>query len=377
MSRVRSDSYLISRLIRPGGTDPPYFPAIRSLCMGYMLSRCTYGLSFWRPSARQLHRIQFQFLRPFFRQLHLPWHTNHLGLLTEVNCPSLHRYRQACMVRYAQRLGKLEASGDTQHPAVRLWREEWDQIQHMLHGRRSPESKFPCYTHTLPLQLHILQQSEVRWRVSRAHVAAQGQAIAHATTGPFPDPQLRPADIAMRLTISDYHSTPHRDDTDPTWLRDYKPSPGRSHYLYYDDDRAMTSLRARLRLNRANTAINRDRGKPLVLANHSRCPLCHTHTETVSHMLLECTHSRSTRARTRLTRQLIRAGLCIRSPEARSSDSTSPISLATVLGIPHVPLTSSGSIPAARRDYITLLALTNSYLRSICFIRQRAEQSPL
>lgn len=221
------------------------------------------------------------------------------------------------------------------------------------------------YTQSLPLQLRILQQSEERWTGPQP-LAAPDPVPDSASV--FPNPLLHPSDISLQLTLSDYNSTAHRDDTNPTWLRQHKSSPGRSSYLYYDEDREMTCLRARLRLNRASTAINRDRGKPLVLANHSQCPLCLTHTETIQHMLLECTHPKPTRARLRLTRQLTRAAL--HPPPA--------VSLSTILGTPHVPLTSSGSIPAARREeYTTLLGITNAYLRTICFVRQHANQPTL
>ena len=322
LSRIRSDSYLISRLIQSHG--PPHFPAIRALCMGYLRPRCTYALAFWQPSQQQLQQLQSLFLRPMLRLLRLPFNTNRLGLLVEANCPSFHRYRYACMHKFILRIRQLPSS----HPSHQLY-----------HHDRTLWNEFRSYVEDDKLQqLHLP-----------------------------PGAQHQPNHIALHLTYADYAASNHWDDHDPTWLRQHKTStnintirPHRSLYLYHEYDRDMACLRARLRLNRVNNAINTERRS---LRHMSGCigGLCHRCSQqhdtpirdTVEHILMSCSHYAS--ARQRLQRQLSHLPW------------HPPWSMATIMGV--LPAGRHVNTAIRHQRQQSLLHITASFFRSIAVTR--------
>ncbi len=350
LARAASDSFLISRLIRSDG--PPYFPAIRALCMGYLRSRCTYALALWRPTDAQLTRLQATFLRPIRRLLCLPDSTNAHGVLIDSNCPSFHRYRQSVLHQLVVRIHQLPPS----HPVRLIW--PWE-------GRVSAADQIvavdPVHLRSMGVELwHSLYRDGV-W--DKAELCEQPYVAA------------RCKQYALQLTHADWQQVPHRDPTDPTVLRDLIPAPRRTRslYLYREEHRDTTILRARLRHNRAGTAINTDRGT--VTAGAGLCHVCSAAQqqavrESVPHLLLEC--SRYASLRQRLLAQLRRVQRLGRPPPLPLPALS--LSVRSILDSPPIGLIPR-SAPAARARsmWATWLACTGQMLRRLSHARRSAD----
>jgi hypothetical protein len=336
LARATSDAYLISRLIQPDA--PPHFPAIRALCMGYLRPRCTYALALWRPNEHQLHQLQSRFLRPILRLLHLPWCVNHLGVMVEANCPSLSRYRQAQLHQLVLRAGQLPVG----HPIQQLWIQE---------GHVSLENQLrptlPSYLHSTGVEAYHMYRSTPSWL----------QCIGpHATSCT--------KQTSLDLTHQDWLTVPHRDPSDPSPLRLLKPRPGRSVYLYHEPNRDTSTLRARLRLNRAGTQVNADRGT--ATAGPGLCLSCSQQhqraiPDSVQHIVVECAKYHS--ARQRLAAQLAHIPVPGRPP------SNCILSLATILGNPSFERSLTSQQRTNR--WATWLTCTGSFLRAITLTRIR------
>ena len=344
LARATSDAYLISRLIQPDA--PPHFPGIRALCMGYLRPRCTYALALWRPNEHQLHQLQSRFLRPMLRLLHLPWCVNHLGVMVEANCPSLSRYRQAQLHQLVIRAGQLPAV----HPIRQLWGREshvsWED-QH--------RPTLPSYLHSIGVEAYHMYRSTPSWSTCIGPHAAS-----------------RTKQHSLELTHQDWLAVPHRDPLDPTPLRLLKPRPGRSIYLYHEPNRDSCTLRARLRLNRAGTQINADRGT--ATAGPGLCLSCSQRNQqaipdSVQHLVVECAHYRS--ARQRLAAQLFRIPVHGRPP----ADPPPALSLPSILGQPNFDRGFNTQQRTSR--WATWLTCTGNFLRSISHTRIRMGLSAL
>ena len=235
LDRASTDSFLISRLIQSDG--PPHFPAIRALCMGYLRARCTYALALWRPSADQLRRLQSLFLRPLRRLLHLPVSTNACGLLVEADCPSFARYRQSLLHQMLVRITRLPMA----HPTRQLW--QWEGH---VSGDDQIRPRQPALRRSLGVEVFHSMYRTTGW----GRMELMG-----------PDCAIRSKQYAMQLTHADWLAVLHRDPSGITPLRSLKPRPGRSMYLYREETRDTATLRARLRFNRANIALNMDRAE--------------------------------------------------------------------------------------------------------------------
>lgn len=347
LARATSDAYLISRLIQPDA--PPYFPAIRALCMGYLRPRCTYALALWRPTTQQLRQLQSRFLRPLCRLLHLPWSVNHTGLLIEANCPSFFRYRQAQLHQLVIRAGQLPAA----HPIRRLWPFE----SHVS----SVNQRLPSYLHSVGVEAYqTMYQPDPSWaQCTGPH--------AHAHTKRH----------MMELTHRDWLAVPHRDPSDPTPLRSLKPRPGRSLYLYHEPNRDTATIRARLRLNRAGTQVNTDRGT--ATAGPGLCLTCSQRrqqatSDSVQHIVLECERYQS--ARQRLSAQLSRLTANISQPiRLPGRPPPLPLSLDLILGQPS-PTRAATTEQQANR-WAAWFTCTGAFLRSITLTRTRMGLSAL
>jgi hypothetical protein len=265
LAKARSDSYLISRIVYP--PDPPYFAAVRALCVGYLRSRCTYALAFWKPSCSQLRKLQSAFVRPLLRVLSLPCNASHLGTLVEANTPSFSVYREYLLLRSLLRVHSLPSSHSSSS----------------LHHQQS----LNC-DGNIPAKL-ISPSTES----FRAFVA--WGLIAPALTAQDPDATLQLYDlqqslpkIAMQQTIKQWQASPLRDALDPPPLRSIKTAPGRTNYLYRPF-LSTNPLRSRLRANRAFTQryLHTTNRSPTDTCTHAACTSAHL-PETVQHILLHC-----------------------------------------------------------------------------------------
>lgn len=115
---ARSDSYKLTRISI--ATSDPHPAAIRTLCVGYLRPRCTYGFAFWSHSLTQskIRKLQAAFVQPLRRCLSLPITTHQLGILVEYNCPSLSAFRAHCLLSWTRRA----ATSDPTHPTRRLYK---------------------------------------------------------------------------------------------------------------------------------------------------------------------------------------------------------------------------------------------------------------
>ena len=161
----------------------------------------------------------------------------------------------------------------------------------------------------------------------------------------------------------------------PTALRTLKTEPGRSRYLYEDSNRPASSLRARLRLNRANTLVQTEQTSVMTTAVGRqlciRCSLAQQQPimESVSHILLDCEHYRMRRTRLLNTlRQLIRP---FADPRTVSSFS---LSLPSILdGPPSIVFQAPCSKQQRSERWKKWLDITNWYLLSLDSIRAMAQ----
>ncbi len=181
----------------------------------------------------------------------------------------------------------------------------------------------------------------------------------------------------MELTHGDWLAVPHRDPSDPTPLRSLKPRPGRSLYLYHEPNRDTATIRARLRLNRAGTQINADRGT--VAAGLGLCLTCSQQRQqatpdSVQHMVLECMryHSARQRLNAQLSRLTASTDQSIRLP---GRPPPLPLTLDLILGQPS-PIRAATAAQQASR-WATWFSCTGAFLRSITLTRTRMGLSAL
>lgn len=187
-----------------------------------------------------------------------------------------------------------------------------------------------------------------------------------------PDCAIRSKQYAMQLTHADWLAVPHRDPSDITPLRSLKPRPGRSMYLYREETRDTATLRARLRLNRANIALNMDRGR--VTVGPGLCLACSARQqqpvpESGQHMLMDCPRYASLRQR--LVQQL-RSVLRLPGRPPPPAAAPVPLSLATILGGPTGLLPPSASADQKNSVWARWLACTGQLLRRISQTRLAA-----
>lgn len=383
LSRVKQDCYLISRLSQPDG--PPYFSAIRALCMGYLRPRCTYALSLWRPTKPQLQHLQSYFVRPMLRHLHLSHSTNQLGMCIESDCPSFKRYRQSLIQKHRVRAYQLPLD----HPIRQLWNanHEFDMDQ-PLPRTAAEHHRYPQYTYTFGTEAQGMYANAPDWSTC---------------IGPHACTRIRR--VCMQLTHADWLATLPRSLTDPTPLRFLhdRPCTGRSLYLYHDPHRDATIIRARLRMNRGGNSTNADLGHPM--AGPGLCTTCSIQQsdavpDTVQHVLLHCTRYRE--ARHRVTRQLTQLlddarhhPIPPRHPSAAAAAASDPahiiappprppadeieLSLRHILDLPAElnPQSTHPPHPIRCNQWTAWLICTGNYLRSISQIRIRIHLTAL
>ena len=353
LARAHSDAYLVSRLIQRSA--PPHFPAIRALCMGYLLPRFAYGLALWRPSEKQLTQLQNCFLRPIRQLLGLPFSTNRHGMLVEANCPSLFRYRQSLLHQLVLHMNQLPPS----HPLYAVWQQE----KHVSGANQRKPFRLPVYQRSIGVEAFAMYTRDPS--SSWSEQTSKDECKRHA----------------MLLTHQDWLAVPHRDPTDQTCLRTIKLRPGRSIYLYREENRESATIRARLRLNRAHTQINLDRG--LYTAGAGLCLHCSRQHQspihdTVEHMLLHCSRYTSFRDRLRaqLARLILSAPHAARPPDVRARTASvrqlmhmlPSLSLSSILDRPTSMMLGARSRSSAQQQanqWMKWLGCTGQFLRAL------------
>lgn len=149
IKRARQDSYKLTRIATT--SKKPHFPAIRTLCVGYLKPRCTYGFQFWSQllNQKQLREFNSAFIQPVRRCLSLPPTTHQLGLFVESNTPSFTAVRTHSNLSWLYRTKRLP----TDHPTHKIYDIEnaTDRLRkHLIKPIRYAPISAIAVTDTLP-----------------------------------------------------------------------------------------------------------------------------------------------------------------------------------------------------------------------------------
>jgi len=303
LARVRLDSHMICRLIHPPAA--PHFPAVRTLCLGYMRPRCTYAFAFWTPTRTQMRQMQAAFLRPIQRSLGLPTSSHHLGALVEANCPSFNAYHTQAIARYLLRAEELLRIQPT-HPTSEMLKR--DRLEAPLANKRRLHA---CPTTGSPVTARA-ETVSMPHLINNVLAHLQQLAPGHSLTPRyFPAALNMPAPLPTTLTIDEVNSLAmvdtHREwRAEPTLamasastapLLAIKKSPRPSLFLTVECN-PMVAARARLRANRLPTQQHRYR---LGEVNDPSCtyPACRTGLpaplDDVHHIFMHCPRHQTAR----------------------------------------------------------------------------------
>ncbi|MCW3101212.1 MAG: RNA-directed polymerase from mobile element jockey-like [Chthonomonadaceae bacterium] len=354
IARARSDSYLIARLIQQDD-QPPHFAAIHALCLTYMRARCTYALPLWQPTDKQLQQLQFCFLRPIMKLLHLPFSCNHLGLLVDMGCPSFHRYRQCMVMRLALRTAFPTVPLDPPNPSLlAMGRDSQQYTNHIQQQQPNPMNQRKPFSNRTLMPL-IVESNMImnEWGVL-------GDAVNYNNNRVAVIAKLKQCMLA--LTHSDWLAVPHRNTNDPSPLRTVVTQPLAKPYHLLLETKPTTCIRARLRHNRAYTQSI----IALYTHNHSpgsnNCTQC-DEPETVEHILSHC--PRYSVDRDRLSYHL------------HALAPSQPCTMQTILGLMSSPLSPSLSATDRNAHWTRFLSLSSTFLVAIQRIRDTLSLSTL
>jgi hypothetical protein len=297
--RIRQDSFLLTRLIRPPAG--PHFPAVRQMCLGYLRPRCTYAWAFWRASPRQVRQMQAAFIRPLQRSLGLPSSSHHLGLLAEAHCPSFEALHTQASARFLLRAQSLMQT-DPQHPTSKALRLDRAAAAHE-HCRAHVKSRVPVTTYASQTAIpHLINNVLARLPELAPLNSLMSRYFPEQPPGPAAAAPALPSNLTMEeihlLTMVDTHRewraepTLSRVQRSTAPLLTIKTSPSLSLFLTHEIN-PMVSLRARMRANRIPTQYRRYHQRPPDAADpsctHAACMLVAPHfLDTLDHILLAC-----------------------------------------------------------------------------------------
>jgi hypothetical protein len=363
IQRIRRDSFLLSRVIQPPAG--PHFAAVRRLCLGYILPRCTYAMAFWQAHPIQLRAMQAAFIRPMQRSLGLHRTSHHLGLLVEAHCPSFEALRTRASAQFLLRAERLLQS-HPQHPTSKALRADRaaearnrvgsDNLSRVTATTYGKRTAIPHLIHEvlsrLP-QLAPLHPLMLKYFPSTAAAGAAAQALPTTLT----------SDEVNSLTMVDTHREWRAEPTvryimsSTAPLLTIKTSPGLSLFLNAERN-PMVMVRARIRANRIPTQHRRY--TPLAQVDDPSCTFAACRTtapfflDTIQHILLAC--PRHQVGRQQLTQHLI-----------SDHNYTTPLSMALITGeLPPM----CGSKKAQQRRGLALLALTATFLTQVMLDRE-------
>ena len=257
ITRAQYDSHRISCLARTStnsSVPPPSFTAIRTLVLCYLLPRWTYGLTYWGEGLNHEYsrKLQSLLLRPIRCSLKLPPTTHQLSLLVETHLasiPALHRYMSICTYL---RILQLPPT----HPSPAQLRSDLyidPRDQSPLDPRRW------AHTHLIT----TLEHSVHYINAIIPHIKKQYRSQHLRPPTSLRLPTLQTIDNFTRPTIKEFlmwdthHEWMNEDRQEhhtsaPLSLMNCKPIPCKSLFLTYDKH-TIATLRAKLRLDRANT----------------------------------------------------------------------------------------------------------------------------
>ena len=357
LTRARSDAYLVSRLVQ-SDNNPPFFPAIQTLCSMFIRARCSYAAALWQPTANQLRQLEYQMMRPIMRLLHLPMSTNRCAVLVDSGLPTLQRYRQQLLLRYVTRLAYDSTAHQQQlNPSLLQYNMDVNEEGAAVNSRNwklsrlsslAAEAISTAQEWRVPLQLlNPYQPTAALLPLINSNPPAAKQQLIR---------QLK--QTMHQLTIDDMNAVAPRDTNNPTPLRSIVMQPTKPFYLC-TEQKPMIVTRARLRLNRAYNNINideyrHDTSDAAGLCKHSSC-LANQQRETVSHILLDCPHYAA-------DRQELQHRLSTLIPQQ-------PLNLSTALGTLTNAL-STATKPADRHSYYQrFLSFSSRFIDSVQSLR--------
>jgi hypothetical protein len=378
LRRTRLDSHRLVAIARAGvggKIPPPSFGAIRSLCLGYLRPRFTYGIAFWghQCDGVELRKFQSLQIRPLLASLKMPVTTQQLGMHVEFNIPSIAATYRYALLSFYLRAKRLP----TTHPT----RAQLALDLIVRAGRRDPLK--PLYAvPTLLLASHQVAPHYINTVVpyAKAQFCAQHKRVPRFLTALRSVDDLNKA-VIHRLQMWDTHhewttDTAH-PSTAPLLQEHCKPAPFRSTFLF-QESLSLATLRVKLRADRARTqarihkmALQAQKHQPVVVAGapavHLPSPLCTFPAcnppapagpappaaptmDSVHHILLDC--PRHSSERHALTQDLAQMGF------------TLPLTVAFLTGTVSTAFAPNKARTAAK------LALTATFLFSI--VKKRA-----
>jgi hypothetical protein len=297
IKRIRRDSHLVTRLIHP--SRAPHFPAIRSICLGYVRSRCLYALAFWEPKPAQVRAMQAAFIAPLQRVLGLHSSSHHLGLLVEAHCPSFEALRTQAAARFLLRAEALFQS-DPQHPTARALVRDRARTA-AQHCRSHVVSAVPVTTFASKNAIPHLINNVLSHlpHLAPKHPLVRRFFPSHPALAP--PGQALPVSLTMQEVNSLLMVDTHREwRAEPTLSRvskstapllTIKTSPMLSLFLSAECN-PMVGIRARIRANRTHTQYRRYTALRQVQDPSCTFPACRQAApfflDTIEHILLSC-----------------------------------------------------------------------------------------
>ncbi|MGH2639097.1 MAG: reverse transcriptase domain-containing protein [Rhabdochlamydiaceae bacterium] len=253
LQQARRDSYCITRIAT--ATKHPHFHSIRTLCIGFIRARCTYGFLFWGNTLTQssIRLLQSAFIQPLRRCVSLPKTTHQLSLFVEANAPSFTAFLHQLHLRWLYRSRSLNLD----HPTRTLFTLDTQS------GAKLKKPLIPMKYAYIPVltkyrTLNYINTDIIpfiRQQQPTNPILADLDPITHGITRNQCIP-LVTTQLALWITHYEWRHDPKHPSTAP--LLQCKPFPSKSLYLYNHDDPSLT-LRARLRTNRAYTQVHNSR----------------------------------------------------------------------------------------------------------------------
>lgn len=250
VSKMQQRAHLVNRLLVPGSRISPR--TVRVLTLAAVRSTL-YGLAIWQPpNQKAWKRLRALLTQPLLRCLHLPNSAPRDSLLVEFGIPDLEVWRQQLQLRYGNRLLQHNTR---RHPTARA-----------ISNRHTEVSRYKR-----PVRWYIGQQiaeAEQLWQIE--DLAAEEM------------PALQMPKALMRS-----YDLWHRESAHSPLLRQIRFHHKLAPYIKFDN-RVHASIRARLRLQRANIAADRKRQNMVESAHCQNPEEKWPSAETAEHILLEC-----------------------------------------------------------------------------------------
>ena len=277
LQQARRDSYCVTRIAT--ATKHPHFLSIRTLCIGFIRARCTYGFLFWGNTLSQssIRLLQSAFIQPLRRCLSLPRTTHQLSLFVEANVPSLTAFLHQLHLRWLHRAHSLNLD----HPTRALF---------TLDSRSGAKLKKPLtpmkYAYIPVLTKHRTLNyinTDIIPFIRQQQPTNPILEDLDSTTNEITRNQCTPivtSLLALWITHYEWRHDPKHSSTAP--LLQCKPYPSKSFYLYNHDDPCLT-LRARLRTNRAYTQVHNSRFSTQLNTPSPACTLCNSSSTILQH----------------------------------------------------------------------------------------------